>query len=121
MVTSSADRSAGQVDLVGQRGHHGLQLAPLVQQRGGPPQGVLDALGPTTARGLVVGVERERPAVEAQQLEHDLVGRRPLDRPIGGRGHHVALVEPHAALPSIALDPQATRLRRGRQQPQDIR
>jgi hypothetical protein len=110
-----------QGDVVRQRGHHGLQLVPLAEQGGGPAQDVLDALGATGVGRLVVGVEGEGARVEPQKLEDHFVGRRPVHRPVGRGVYDGAPVKPHAPLAAVAVDPQATGLRRRGQQPQDVR
>ena len=111
---------AGERDLVLERRNDGLELVPLAEQGVGPAQQRLDVLGLAAGGGGVVAVEGEVARLEPQQLEHDLVDGRAVERAVGVGVDHATLGQPHVAPPTIAVDPEPTGLRRRRQQAQDI-
>ena len=112
---------AGQGDLVLERRHDGLELGPLAEQVVGPAEQRLDVFGPAGIRSGVVAVEGEVARLEPQQLEHDLVDGRAVERAVGVGVDHAAVGQPDAALSAVTLDPEPAGLRCRRQKAKDIR
>jgi hypothetical protein len=107
--------------LVLERRDDRLELLPLVEQRVGVAQEHLDVLGLLTVGRDLVHLERELALLEAEELEEHLLRGGVRDRTVRGRRHDGAVTEPDAALATVAVDVQAAGLRRGGEQPQNVR